>query len=191
MVNTSAPEATTPGFQPPVNVQFSVFLDMRVGKMLELIDILQNQHLTLAGLSVMDATNHAVVRVLTSNHELCRRLLGRHNLAWTEVDVVIAELPGPGSLSELCTTLLRAELNLHYIYPLLVRPRGHAAVAFHTDDNVLAIQLLRRKLITVLAENDLGDNAPGSDPAPGSPGSPGSPGRNPPDEPGNDPKISN
>lgn len=172
MVNTATPEATMPAFQPPVNVQFSVFLDMRVGKMLELIDIFQDQHLTLAGLSVMDATDHAVVRIVTSNHELCRRLLARHNLPASEIDVVIAELPTADSLSHVCNTLLRAELNLHYLYPLLVCPRGHTAIALHTDDNVLATQLLRRKLITVLAENDLGENATGSDPNAGG-GNPG------------------
>jgi hypothetical protein len=64
-------------------------------------------------------------------------------------------------------------LKIHYAYPLLVRPRGRAVVALQTDDIVLAGQMLRRHHYTVLAENDLGDNAPGSRPGEGlEPGEP-------------------
>ena len=59
---------------------------------------------------------------------------------------------------------MAAELSIHYAYPLLVRPRGLPAIAIHTDDPLLSAQILRRKLFTLLAENDLGDNAPRNTP---------------------------
>lgn len=152
------------GFQPPVNVQFSVFLDNRVGRLLALLDIFQGQALTVAAISVNDATDHAVVRLLTSRHELARRLLQRHRMPYSETEVLVAELGGEHDPVSVCTLLLKAEVNVHYAYPLLVQPRGHPALALHTDDQVLACQLLRRGRVTVLAENDLGENAPGSDP---------------------------
>ena len=164
MVDAPVAEQTTPRFQPPYNVQFSVFLDMRVGKMLELLEVFQGQALTLASMSVIDATDHAVIRVLTSNSVLARRLLQRHHLPYSEADVLVVELPDTQSMAQLSTSLLNAELNIHYVYPLLVRPRGHPAIALHVDDHVLAGQVLRRQLFTLLGENDLGDNATGSDP---------------------------
>ena len=43
----------------------------------------------------------------------------------------VVELPlGPQSLSDLCMALLQAEINIHYIYPLLVRPSGPAVVLY-------------------------------------------------------------
>lgn len=154
-------ELTAGGYEQPRNTQFSVFLDNRVGKLRDLVDCLAGQSLTLAGLSVVDSTDHAVVRLLTSRAELARRLLNRHGLAFSEIEMLVVELAGPRTLVEVCQVLLRAELSVHYAYPLLVRPRGLPTLALHTDDVVLATQLLRRKMFTLLAENDLGENATG------------------------------
>ncbi len=157
------------GYEPPRNVQFSVFLDNRVGKLLDLVQVFQGQHVCIAGLSVMDATDHAVVRLLTSRSELRRRLLTRRDFPFSEAEVLAVELGRGRTLPELCRTLLGAEVNIQYAYPLLVQPRRLPAVVLHTDDLVLSAQLLRRKLFTLLAENDLGDNAsqgPESEPNP-------------------------
>ena len=164
MVGPTLETNITRGYQPPLNVQFSVFLDMRVGRLLELLDTLEGHALTLAALSVVDATDHAVVRVLTSRSELARRVLERHKLPFAEANVLVVELAGQQTMACLCTALVNAELNVHYTYPLLVRPRGHAAIALHVDDYVLAGQVLRRQMFTLFGENDLGDNASGSDP---------------------------
>lgn len=166
-----APMSQTPAvaeplirFQPPMNRQFSVFLENRVGKMLDLLDVFDGQAITLAALAVSDAADHAVVRVLTSNEALARRLLARHALPFSEIDVLVVELNPSRTFRDACKVLLSAEVNLHYAYPLLVHPRGLPAIVIYTDDNTLAGQLLRRKLFTLLAENDLGDNASRSAP---------------------------
>ncbi len=164
MVGSATEEQLGRSYQPPLNVQFSVFLDMRVGRMLELLETFQGHALELAALSVVDATDHAVVRVLTSRSELARRLLERHDLPYSEANVIVTEVTRQQTLGDVCTALLNAELNIHYMYPLIVRPRGHAAIALHVDDYILAGQVLRRQHFTLLAENDFGDNATGSDP---------------------------
>lgn len=152
------------GFKPPSNTQFNVFLDNRVGKMLDLLQVFEHGYLTLAGLSVLDSVDHAVIRLVTSDCALARRLLERHGLPYSETDVLVVELDSEHTLEGMCEVLLRAELNLHYLYPLLVAPRGLPCVALHTDDRTFAAQLLRRKLFTLLGENDLGDNRPHSHP---------------------------
>lgn len=152
-------EMTSSSFEPPRNVQFSVFLDNRVGKLLELIDIFHGQAVQLAGFSILDSADHAVIRVLTSRSELARRLLERHGLPFSEADVLAVEIDPEHTLPMMCKAMLAAELSIHYSYPLLVRPRGRAAIAIHTDDNILACQLLRRRLFTLFGENDLGENS--------------------------------
>lgn len=163
--------STARQFEPPRNTQFSVFLDNRVGRLLDLLEVFEGaSQIKLAGLSVVDSADHAVVRILTSRAELARRLLNRCGHTFSEIDVIAVELPDDFALLKVCESLLGAELNIHYAYPLLVRPRGLPVVALHTDDTTLAGQLLRRRHFTVLAENDLGDNAPGS--LPGTPNDP-------------------
>ncbi len=156
-------DITTPGFEPPRNVQFSVFLDNRVGKLLELIDALRGHALTLAAFSILDSADHAVVRILTSRSGLARRLLEQHGIPFGEADILVIELDADDTMERICQSLLQAELNIHFAYPLLVRPHGCAAIALHTDDHHLACQILRRRMFTLLGENDLGDNATPND----------------------------
>lgn len=151
-------EDTTLGYQPPRNTQFSVFLDNRVGKLLELLEVFSGQALTMAAFSIHNQGDCAVVRLLTSREELARRLLERHHFPFSECDMLVTEL-GPGqSLADLCKCLLQAEVSVCYVYPL-IRTRGQPAIALRTDDQTLAGQILRRKLYVLLGENDLGENA--------------------------------
>jgi hypothetical protein len=169
-------DQTARGFEPPRNTQFSVFVDNHVGRLLEVIEVFHGKPLVLAGLSVVDSADHSVVRLLTSHGDLARRLLERHQLPFSEVGILAVELGEGKTLAEMCRCLLAAELSIHYAYPLLVRPRGLPAIAIHTDDPLLSAQILRRKLFTLLGENDLGDNA--SRNTPGSPNGPGGPSDN-------------
>ncbi len=162
----TAPTATghASRYEPPRNTQFSVFLDNRVGKMLELLEVFEGQAITLAALAVSDAADHAVVRIITSSEALARRLLTRAELPFSEIDVLVVETNPAQTFHDICIALLHAEVNIHYAYPLLVQPRGRPAIVLYTDDNTLAGTLLRRKLYTLLGENELGDNRSRSSP---------------------------
>ena len=131
MSRASTETPTARGFEPPRNTQFSVFLDNRVGRLLDLLEVFETQSLVLAGLSVVESADHAVVRLLTSRAELARRLLNRNGHPSSEVEVTAVELKDDHSLVKVCECLRGAELNIHYMYPLLVRPRGLPVVAVH------------------------------------------------------------
>lgn len=152
-------------YQAPHNTQFSVFLDNRCGKLLELVEIFVGQALRLVAFSVVDSADHSVVRLVTTNSALARRLLRRHNMPFSEAGILVVELGPQHTLSKLCVALLSAELNIHYAYPLMVRPHGAPTIALHTDDQILAGQILRRKLFNLMGEADLGENFPLSGPA--------------------------
>ena len=168
MSQTPVSEDTSLGYEPPRNVQFSVFLDNKVGQLLELVEIFDGQALHLVALSIVDSTDYAVVRLVTSRSDLARRLLERHKFAFSERDILVVELCPGQTLAKMCLGLLSAELNIHFAYPLMVRPHGAPTIALSCDDWTLAGQILRRKRFILLAENDLGDNTTGSDePLPG------------------------
>ncbi len=166
MPQFSLSDQTAQGYEAPQITQFSAFLDNRCGKLLELVETFQGQALRLVALSVVDSADHAVVRLVTSRSALASRLLKRQNIPFSEAQILVVELNGEDqTLSNLCIALLSAELNIHYAYPLMVRPHGMPTIALHTDDQVLAGQILRRKRFTLLGENDLGDNATQDDPS--------------------------
>ena len=152
------------GYEPPGNTQYSVFLDNRCGRLHDLLRVFEGQALSLVALSVVDAADHAVVRLVTSNAQLAQRLLVRSNMTFAYTPILVVELASDKTMLDLCMALLAAELNIHYAYPLLVRPHGEAAIALHCDDQILATEILLRKHFCLLGENDLGDNRNPGDP---------------------------
>lgn len=157
-----APMETTQGYVPPSVTQFGVFLSNKVGKLHELVmSFDESPDVQVCALSVHDASDHAVVRILTNNAGAARKILREHALAFSEVDVLVVELVGGLTLSRLCLYLLGAEINIRFSYPVMLRPNGTPTIALAVDDPVLAGQILRRKHFRLLGEGDLPKPDPG------------------------------
>jgi hypothetical protein len=93
---------------------------------------------------------------MLSHPEQGREILELADLSYAENELVVVELPsGPQSLMDMCTALLRAEINIHYAYPLIVHPLGRAAVALHVDNVEQAGMTLRDKGFAIISEADL------------------------------------
>ena len=59
-------------------------------------------------------------------------------------------------LVKLLAALLMAEVNVHFTYPLLIRPRGFAgAIALHVDDTECASSVLTGEGFKILSQNDI------------------------------------
>lgn len=143
---------------PPLCTQFSVFLDNRVGKLHELVGLFDETPIRLVALSVFDSSDHAVVRVVTTNSDESRKLLKQRGKAFSESEILVVELGQDQRMTKICMSLLAAELNIFYAYPLMARPHGSATIAIHTDDQVLAGQILRRKGFDLIDEQQLRDS---------------------------------
>jgi hypothetical protein len=143
------------GDAPPTVRQFSVFLDNKVGKLLELLRTIDESSSTrLAAFSITDSSDFAVVRMIFTNADAARHILRRSQYTFAETDLVIVELGDDQSLSTTCLYLLGAELNVRFAYPILLRGE-RPAFAICSDDNHLAGQILLRKRFRLLAEEDL------------------------------------
>jgi len=51
--------------------------------------------------------------------------------------------------------LFMAEVNVHFTYPLLTRPRGFAALALHVDDTECASSVLLGEGFNILSQSDI------------------------------------
>lgn len=149
------PLETTQGFAPPTVTQFSVFLENRVGRLHELVRAFDRSSATICALSVHDATDHAVVRIITNDAHEAELLLTRQGMAFTKTELLVVELGKHHGLERLCMYLLGAELNIRFAYPLMLRPNGTATLALAVDDVTLAGQILRRKEFRLFGEADL------------------------------------
>lgn len=136
--------------------QFTVFLENRVGQLLEVIRRFEGSHVRIVALSINDSAECAFVRFLLSHPEDGREILERAGLAIIESDLIGVELPeGPQPLLMICTALLQAEVNIIQAYPLIIRPHGRAAVALMVDNIDLGLETLAAKEFRTITEGDL------------------------------------
>ncbi|MFH1265497.1 MAG: acetolactate synthase [Planctomycetota bacterium] len=136
--------------------QFTVFLENRVGQLLEVVRRFEATEVRIVALSIVDSAECAFVRFLLSHPEEGREILERAGLAIIESDLIGVELPeGPQPLLEICTALLQAEVNIIQAYPLFARPRGGPAVALMVDNIEMGLETLAAKQFTMISEADL------------------------------------
>jgi len=158
MSEAATPTETTQGYAPPTVTQLSVFLDNRVGKLYDLVEAFADApDCRICALSVHEAADHAVVRLITNNAHAAKDLLRHHGLPFCAMDVLIVEITKGHSLSSMCLCLLGAELNIQFAYPLMLRPNGTPTIALAVDDKYLAGQILRKKQFRLLGEADIID----------------------------------
>jgi hypothetical protein len=139
--------------------QFTVFLENRVGQLLEIVRRFEGSRVRIVALSINDATECAFVRFLLSHPEQGREILERAGLPLIESDVIGIELPeGPQPLLQVCTALLAAEVNIVQAYPLMTPPGGRPSVALMVDNMEMAIDTLARKNFHMITERDLADD---------------------------------
>lgn len=148
--------ATMRGRNYPTIRQFTVFLENRVGQLLEVVRRFEGSKVRIVALSINDATECAFVRFLLSHPEQGREILERAGLAMIESDLVGVELPdSPQPLLQVCTALLQAEINIVQAYPLIIRPHGAPAVALMVDNIEMAMETLDNKGFVMITEGDL------------------------------------
>ena len=155
MSQAPTPMETTNTYAPPAVTQFSVFLVNKVGRLHELVKAFDGQDCRICALAVHDATDHAVVRIVTNSAQLCRNKLRELNHSFSEKDILVVELSKSQTLTSLCASVLTAELSIHFAYPMMVEPGGNPTIALAVDDLTLAGQIPRRKEFRLFAEQEL------------------------------------
>ena len=132
--------------------QFTVFLENRVGQLLEVVRRFEGSNVRICALSISDSAECAFVRFLLSDPEQGREVLERAGLAMIESDLIGVVLPKESQpLLRICTALLQAEINIVQAYPILDRE----AVALMVDNIEMAQETLASKGFSMLTEDDL------------------------------------
>jgi hypothetical protein len=150
--------STMRGRDYPTIRQFTIFLENRVGQLLEVVRRFEGSNVNIIALSINDATECAFVRVVLSHPEQGREILERAGLAIIESDLICVELPdGSQPLVQVCSALLQAEINIVQAYPLIAHPRGRPVMALMVDNPEAATDTLNEKGFSVICEDDLVD----------------------------------
>jgi hypothetical protein len=135
-------------------IQFSVFTPNKVGRLHDLIRLLNAKNVHVLGFMVLDTTDSSIIRLVVDNPDEARNLLIAEDFPFTESSLLVVEA-NPTDLNRLMSALLEAELNIHYLYSFMPQPDGKPIVGLSMEDNDTAEQALKRHQFRTLRQTDI------------------------------------
>ena len=136
--------------------QFCVFMENRVGALHSLLKVTEQHDLRILALSVVDTVDFAVARIMVDQTDRAREIFELAGMNFIENDILGVQLPlDDQPFVSIFLTLVAAEINISYTYPLLYRREGHGAIAVYVDDVDQAGAILRDQGHKLLSEKDL------------------------------------
>lgn len=142
----------------PTVRQQSVFIENRVGQLLRLTRLFDQTDIRILAVSVVYSVDCAIVRMILDDPDRGYEVLTDAGFQVSETEMIVVSLPpGKRALLHTWAALLGGEINIHYTYPLLIQPKGCAAIAVLPDHIENAIKVLRERNFEVLDQEDLRD----------------------------------
>jgi hypothetical protein len=101
----------------PTLKQTTVFLENKPGRLAQILSELARQKINIVALSVMDRTEHGVLRLVTEDAAATAKAIQDLNAPSAEADVLSVELKNqPGALAHVCEMLAAERINIDYAY---------------------------------------------------------------------------
>lgn len=149
------PVSTTqsPGREPVR--QFSIFTENKVGRLNEVVNLLRTRDIHVMALTTMETTDSAIIRVVVDDPDGAMQALRAAGFPFNLSELLVAEMNTEADLATVLAALLAAEINIHYIYPFIFRPREKAAIALNVEDMDLAARALQDRGFRVLMQSDI------------------------------------
>ena len=139
--------------------QVSVFLDNRPGSLSEAIAYLDKFQIRIFALSIADAGEFGLIRMITENPRRTTKILesADFNLAKSKknIEVIAILITGKVTISRIAKILADNDLNIEYTYSSAVRTDGKFALIVRVDDLGKAERILEENDITLLSFDEI------------------------------------
>ena len=135
--------------------QLSVFLPNRLGALLSLNRTLDAASIKILAVSILDASDYSVIRLVLDQPTLAKEILTAEGHSVIETDLLGVVLPKGVGIRKVLTAVIMAEVNVLYLYSLMVTSHGRPVLALHTEEPMAAAAVLLEKGIGLLNQDDL------------------------------------
>jgi len=137
--------------------QISVFIENKVGRILEITEILGNNNINIRALSLAETSDFGILRMIVNDIEKALEVLREKKFIVKESFVVAVEVPDrPGGLAHVLKVLAGKKINVEYMYAFFEKPEDRALLIFRFENPDEAIEVLTSNGIQVSAEESLG-----------------------------------
>lgn len=136
--------------------QLSVFVENKKGKLAEIISALGKSGVDVSALSIADATDFGVLRLIVNDIELARGVLSELGIIYKVNRVIgVAVDDTPGGLARALDVIKNEGISVEYIYAFVGRSEKGAMVVLRTNDNDKAIAALIDDGVTILNDEEI------------------------------------
>ena len=123
--------------------QISVFLENQPGKLAELAAVLSEQKINLRAISVAEASDFGIVRIIVDDVFNAVTILKSERYICTITDVLAVEVQDePGMLANMISILGAEGINIEYMYTILGKKKAVAYMIIRTNDDAKAAKIL-------------------------------------------------
>jgi hypothetical protein len=139
--------------------QVSVFLDNKPGALSELITYLDRFKIKLFALSIADAGDFGLIRMITEDAGRATKILedANFNLAKSKknIEVTVILTTEKDKVSRIAKILGDNDLNIEYAYSSAVHIDGKFALVLRVDDLEKAEKILKENDVTILSLDEI------------------------------------
>ena len=124
--------------------QLALFLENKPGTLSKVCSAIAVAKINIFAISVSDAVDHAVVRMVVSDPQKALHLLGEHGVLVVERDVLMLEGHNkPGELAGIAAKLAKHKVNIEYAYSATPSNATTGAMILRVDNPRKAARILR------------------------------------------------
>jgi hypothetical protein len=136
--------------------QLSLFLENKPGALSAPVKLLARAKINLLNLSIAEARQYGILRLIVRDWEAAKKLLEDHGLLVKVTDVLAIEVADrPGALADVLGVLEQAGINLEYMYAFTLQRDSKGLLLFRFDDPDKAIAVLQKNNINVVGNVEL------------------------------------
>jgi hypothetical protein len=136
--------------------QLSLFLENQPGALNRPVAALAKAGVNILTLQLADTREFGILRLIVEDPETARKLLEKENFVVKVTDMVAIQVAdAPGGLASILEFLVRANINLEYMYGFTGGHGAKGILVFRFDDPDRAIQVLKKKKINPISGIDL------------------------------------
>ena len=136
--------------------QISVFVENKAGRLAELTDYLNQHGIDMRALSIAEAEDFGVVRMIVDDAYKTSCVLKEAGYVVSITPVLAVEIPDePGSLYKIMKILGDGGVNLEYTYAFLTRKQNTAYIILRVENNGKAVEVLGRQGIHTICQDSI------------------------------------
>jgi hypothetical protein len=119
-----------------IATQLALFLANKPGTLAAVCDALAAENINIFGLTISDTVDHAVVRMVVSDHTKALAIFEEHGTLVVENEVLMLEHDNrPGTLSNIAKRLAAENVNIEYAY-LATAPTAEKGLLIFRPNNL-------------------------------------------------------